>query len=124
MSGGVTIARAAEMELRGSPAELQKFLQPAGRTVTLTGHARQTVPSDVGHISVIVRTQAKELAAAMRANAERRTALTQQLTRQGIPDKAIRAEKFSSSPQFGWPITCVFSDSSARADREAGGKSL
>jgi uncharacterized protein YggE len=47
-------------------------------------------------------TQAKELAAAMRANAERRTALAQLLTRQGIPDKAIRAEKFSSSPQFGW----------------------
>ncbi len=88
--------------MRGAPADLQKYLQPARRTVTLTGHANQTVPSDVGHVSVIVRTQAKELAAAMRANAERRTALAQQLTQQGIPEKAIRAEKFSSSPQFGW----------------------
>jgi uncharacterized protein YggE len=106
MLGGEPNVRAAELELRGAPADLQKylqkFLQPAGRTVTLTGHARQTVPSDMGHVSIIVRTQAKELAAAMRANAERRTALAQQLTRQGIPDKAIRAEKFSSSPQFGW----------------------
>jgi uncharacterized protein YggE len=100
--GGEAIVRSAEVELRGAPADLQKYLQPARRTVTLTGHAKQTVPSDVGHVSVIVRTQAKELAAAMRANAERRTALAQQLTREGIPDKAIRAEKFSSSPQFGW----------------------
>jgi len=102
MLGGGAIVRSAEVEMRGAPADLQKYLQPARRTVTLTGHARQTVPSDVGHVSVIVRTQAKELAAAMRANAERRSALAQQLTREGIPDKAIRAEKFSSSPQFGW----------------------
>ena len=95
-------AMAAEVELRGTPPDLQKYLQPAKRTVTLTGHAKQTVPSDVGHVSVIVRTQARELAAAMRANAERRAALAQQLTQQGIPEKAIRAEKFSSSPQFGW----------------------
>lgn len=102
MLGGGAIARAAELELRGAPADLQKYLQPGRRTVTLSGHAKQTVPSDVGHVSIIVRTQAKELAAAMRANAERRTALAQLLIQQGIPDKAIRAEKFSSSPQFGW----------------------
>jgi uncharacterized protein YggE len=48
------------VEVRGAPADLQKYLQPARRTVTLTGHAKQTV------------------------------------------DEAIRAEKFSSSPQFGW----------------------
>ena len=88
--------------MRGAPTELQKYLQPARRTVTLTGHARQAVPSDVGHVSIIVKTQAKDLAAAMRANAERRTALSQQLVHLGIPEKAIRAEKFSSSPQFGW----------------------
>jgi uncharacterized protein YggE len=95
-------AGAAELELRGPPADLQRYLQPARRTVTLTGHAREAVPSDVGHVSVIVRTQAKELAAAMRANAERRSALAQQLMQQGMPEKAIRAEKFSSSPQYGW----------------------
>jgi uncharacterized protein YggE len=102
MLGGGAIVGAAELELRGAPADLQKYLQPGRRTVTLTGHARQTVPSDVGHVSVIVRTQAKDLATTMRANAERRTALAQLLTQQGIPEQAIRAEKFSSSPQFGW----------------------
>lgn len=95
-------ATAAEVELRGGPADLQRYLQPIRRTVTLTGHAKQTVQSDVGHVSVVVRTQAKDLPTALRNNAERRAALSRTLIQQGLSEKAIRAEKFSSSPQFGW----------------------
>ena len=93
---------AAEPELRGTPADLQKYLHPEPRTVVLTGHARQTVQSDIGHVSIVVRTTAKDLAAAIVANGQRRAAIAQSLQSQGIDAKAIRAEKFSSSPQFGW----------------------
>jgi uncharacterized protein YggE len=97
-----SVGLAAEPELRGTAADLQKFLRPEPRTVTLIGHAKQTVQSDVGHVAIIVRTQAKDMTSAISANGQRRAAIAQALQSQGIDAKAIRAEKFSSSPQFGW----------------------
>jgi uncharacterized protein len=97
-----TIGRAAEPELKGTPAELQRFLRTATHSVTLVGHAKQTVQADVGHVTVIVRIQAKDLTGAITANGQRREALTQSLQSKGIDSKAIRAAKFSTSPQFGW----------------------
>jgi uncharacterized protein len=93
---------AAEPELKGTPAELQKFLRTATHSVILIGHAKQTVQADVGHITVIVHTQAKDLTAAIAANRQRRDTLTQSLLGKGIDPKAIRVAKFSTSPQFGW----------------------
>jgi len=95
-------ASAAEPELRGTPGDLQHYLRLGNREVRLVGHAQQTVQADVGHVSVVVHTQARDLTAAIAANAQRRQALAQSLQSQGIDAKAIRAEKFSSSPQYGW----------------------
>lgn len=93
---------AAEPELRGSPSELQRFLRTASHSVTLEGHSKQTVQADVGHVTVVVHTQAKDLTGAIVANGQRRDTLTKALVSQGIDAKAIRTEKFSTSPQFGW----------------------
>ncbi len=93
---------AADPELRGTPAELQKFLRTASHSVTLEGHAKQTVQADVGHVIVVVHTQGKDLTGAIVANGQRRDVLTKTLLSQGIEAKAIRTEKFSTSPQFGW----------------------
>lgn len=97
-----TTATAAEPELRGTPADLQRFLRSGAHTVTLSGHARQSMQSDIGHVTVIVHTQAKDLATALSTNADRREALSRTLQQQGFDAKSIRAEKFSSSPQYGW----------------------
>jgi uncharacterized protein YggE len=93
---------ATEPELRGSPSDLQRFLRTASHSVTLEGHAKQTVQADVGHVIVVVRTQGKDLTGAIVANGQRRDTLTKSLLSQGIDPKAIRTEKFSTSPQFGW----------------------
>jgi uncharacterized protein YggE len=92
----------AAPELRGSPADLQRFLRTGTHTVVLSGHAKLTVQSDLGHVTVIVHTQGKELATALAANANRREALIHILQQQGIDPKNIRAQKFSASPQYGW----------------------
>ncbi len=94
--------QAAEPELKGTPSELRQFLRTGNREVMLSGHAKQTVQADVGHVTVIVHTQAKDLTAAIAANAQRRETMAQSLQSQGIDAKAIRAQKFSSSPQFHW----------------------
>jgi uncharacterized protein len=93
---------AAEPELRGTPADLQRYLKPPMRTVTLQGHAKLEVQSDVGHVSLVVHATGKDMASALRANTSRRDALVAALVRSGIDPKAIQPEKFSSSPQFGW----------------------
>lgn len=98
----VRVGWAAEPELRGAPADLQRYLKPAPRTVVLAGHAKQTVQSDVGHVTVVVKTQARDLPGALKANAERRAAISRALVQTGFDAKAIRAEQFSSSPQFGF----------------------
>ena len=95
-------AQAAEPELKGTPAELRQFLHMGNREVVLVGHAKQAVQADVGHVTVVVHTQAKDLTAAIAANAQRREAMAQSLQSQGIDAKSIRAQKFSSSPQYGW----------------------
>jgi uncharacterized protein len=92
----------AEPELKGTAAELQTFLRTAARSVILEGHAKQTVQADVGHVVVVVHTTAKDLTGAILANGQRRDTLTKSLLNQGIDAKAIRTEKFSTSPQFGW----------------------
>ncbi len=53
-------------------------------------------------MTVIVRSQGKDLAAALMTNSARRDALVHSLESQGIDAKNIRAEKFSASPQYGW----------------------
>jgi uncharacterized protein YggE len=93
---------AAEPELKGTPAELRQFLRTGNREIVLVGHAKQTVQADVGHVSVVVHTQGKDLTSAIAANAQRRETLAQSLQSQGIDAKKIRAQKFSSSPQYGW----------------------
>jgi uncharacterized protein YggE len=98
----ISVVRAAEPELKGTPAELQKFLRTGVHSVTLVGHAKETVQADVGHVTVIVHTQSKDLTAAISANGQRGDALTQSLLGKGLDPKKIRVAKFSTSPQFGW----------------------
>ena len=69
-------AGSADPELKGTPSELQKFLRTASHSVTLEGHAKQTVQADVGHVIVVVRTQGKDLTGALVANGQRRETLT------------------------------------------------
>jgi uncharacterized protein YggE len=94
--------QAGEPELKGTATELRQFLHTGNREVVLSGYAKQKVQADVGHVTVIVHTQAKDLTQAIAANAQRREAMAQAIQSQGIESKAIHAQKFASSPQFGW----------------------
>ena len=95
-------SQAAEPELKGTPSELRQYLHTGNREVVLAGFAKQSVQADVGHVTVVVHTQAKDLTAAIAANAQRREAMAQAIQSQGIDAKAIHAQKFSNSPQFSW----------------------
>lgn len=95
-------SQAAEPELKGTPSELRQYLHTGSREVVLSGYAKQSVQADVGHVTVVVHTQAKDLTAAIAANAQRREAMAQTIQSQGIDAKAIHAQKFSNSPQYSW----------------------
>jgi uncharacterized protein len=100
--GTDVIAQAAEPELKGTPTDLQRFLRSGTHNIVLVGHAKQTVQADMGHVSIIVHTQGKDLSSAIAANGLRREALAQALQSQGVDVKAMHAQKFSTSPQYGW----------------------
>jgi uncharacterized protein YggE len=92
----------ADPELRGTPAELSRYLKREPRQVVLQGHARQVVQSDIARVKIVVKTTGKDLPAALRANATRREAFVAALVAAGIDAKKVSAEKFSTSPQYGW----------------------
>lgn len=100
--GAAAPAAHADPELRGTPAELARYLKRTPRQLVLRGHARLVVPSDVAKVKVVVKTTGKDLPTALRANASRREALAAALVAAGIDGKKISAEKFSTSPQYGW----------------------
>lgn len=92
----------AEPEVKGSPAELKQFLQPADTVISIQESAEEPAYSDSAEVNLIVTSENSKLATAMKANNELRTQIRQQLATQGIAENAINTSQFSASPQFGW----------------------
>jgi len=91
----------AQPELRGKPADLEKYLAGTRRVVTVTGEGEVKVPADEAVVSLRVVTESRSLQEALRANQDARGRFLAQLGRQGIAADRIQAAKFSSTPKFG-----------------------
>jgi len=92
----------AEPELKGSPTELQAFLIPESKTVTLTGSHEMTVYSDTATVNLLVTSEEDTLGQALEKNGKIRKILVEQLLNIGVSKEAIKNAKFSSSPEYGW----------------------
>lgn len=95
-------ASAAGTEVRGTPEELRDFLRSETRTVALSDTATEVAYTDVAKITLIVSTEGRTLALAMKQNNDLRDSVVQQLTASGISSEDIQSSKYSASPQFGW----------------------
>ena len=89
-------------ELSGTPEELRGYLQSETRTVTIRDNATETAYSDIAKITLIVSTEARELASAMAENNRTRDSIVEELVAAGVESSNIRTSKYSASPQFGW----------------------
>lgn len=92
----------AQTELKGSPEELRNFLHPQENRVTLRAEAEEVAFSDQAIISLVVKTEGKQLAVAIQDNADIRNDIRTALLDAGIENKHINNSKFSTSPQYGW----------------------
>ncbi len=93
---------AAAPELRGSPQELEQYLQSETRTVSIRQTATENAYTDRARVSLTVTTEHKSLAEAIRLNRSLRLRTIQEFSAAGISSDDIRASKFSTSPQYGW----------------------
>jgi uncharacterized protein YggE len=91
----------AQPELKGKPADLEKYLAGVRRVVTVTGEGEVKAPADEAVVSLRVVTESRSLQEALRANQDARARLVAQLGKQGIGADRIQASKFSSTPKFG-----------------------
>lgn len=89
-------------ELSGTPEELEQFLQSQTRTVTLHAWAEETAYTDVARITLVVTTEARELAESLQANSDLRDSIRARLTTLGVANDKINSSKYSASPQYGW----------------------
>jgi len=102
----LTITTRAEPELKGTPAELSRYLQDvplreAPKTVSISGEAELRVPADQAVVTLKVTTENKSLHEALRLNQEVRAKLIAFLKSHSMPAERVHASKFSSTPRFG-----------------------
>lgn len=92
----------AAPELKGNPDELSAYLLQDKKTLTITGHGEEKVEADNAVVSLVVKTKANKLHAALEKNRAIRTELKQKLEKAGITAARIQTSKFSSTPSYGW----------------------
>ncbi len=98
-----TLTLHAEPEIKGTPTELNKYLQPEPAIVTLTGEGQIYVQADQAIVRILVTTESKTLSEALQKNDGLRNNLTKTLISKGVPADRIITSKFSSTPeQSNW----------------------
>src|SRR5258706_4821124 len=92
----------AEPEIKGSPAELANYLAGIPRIVAVRGDGEAKAQADRARVTLNIPTEHKSLAEALRANEQVRDRLAAFLRDHGIGADRIRADKFSSTPKYGY----------------------
>ena len=92
----------AEPELKGMPSELTAYLHSLPKSITLTGESKVEVQADKAIVEISIKTENSSLEACLKSNQVLRTGITAKLTDAGIPADKIIAEKFSSTPRYGF----------------------
>jgi uncharacterized protein YggE len=98
----VSVQVSGAPELKGSPEELRGFLKDPANNVRISGYADDTAYADIARITLIITTESKMLAEAIKANGTVRAQIMNEFLGAGIGTDKINTSKFSTSPQFGW----------------------
>ena len=91
-----------EVKLEGTPQELSNYLSAVPEKVSITGRAEKKIPADRAKVSIVVTTESKSMADALKQNAAVRDQITKQLLEKGFASEHIKAAQFSSTPESGF----------------------
>jgi uncharacterized protein len=92
----------AEIELKGSPRELSKYLSPLPEKVSIRGEAKIEIQTESGIVTLGIKTESSQLQKSLKKNQTFRSEITTQLTKSGINESRIKGTKFSSTPEYGF----------------------
>ena len=91
----------AEVELRGTPGELQRHFAGQSHRVTLSAEAELKVQADRALVKLRVATKHKKLRKALDENQRIQAERIYDLDRQGIAKERIASSRYSSIPKPG-----------------------
>ena len=91
----------AQVELTGTPEDLEEHLAKAAPRVVLTAKAELEAEADQALVKLQVLTNNKKLRKALAENQQMRAELTKHLDAHGIPKDRIKSSRYSSTPQPG-----------------------
>lgn len=92
----------AEPELKGSPSELENYLQNIPTSIDVIGQSEIIENADNAIVTLIVKTENKMLSGAIKANQNIRKRIATFLNTKGFSSKNITSSKFSSTPEYGY----------------------
>jgi len=90
----------AEVQLEGTPTELNRHLDDCAGQVNITGISERRVEADRAIIEISVQTAERSLRSAMEKNSRIRADIVKKLTDGGLPDDNITSSRFSSIPTY------------------------
>lgn len=92
----------AAPELSGTPHELSQYLLEQKRIIAIQGQAEHKVEADRAVVAIAVKTKESQLSRALERNETLRSEIRETLQQAGIDPQAIKASRFSSTPDYGW----------------------
>lgn len=97
----VSVAHAGP-ELTGTPQELTSYLLEQKKIISLSAMASEEVEVDTALVTIRVQTKDSKLNTSLLENERVRTAIRAELQQAGIAADAIKAARFSSTPNYSW----------------------
>jgi len=91
----------ASPEIKGTPEVIEGYLNGLPKIISINANAEEVVSSSKARIKLLVETEAKALAEALRENYSIRANIRKKLKDLGIEPKDINESKFSSTPEYG-----------------------
>lgn len=91
----------AAPEIKGSPEEIEQYLDAIPKTISISGRAERVLNSTKAKINLSVKTESKSLADALKQNYKIRAGIRKKLLELGIVKSDINESKFSSTPEYG-----------------------
>lgn len=98
----LSVAAAAEPELKGTPSQLRQHLHSLPGQVVLKAYTERRVSADQAIVSLRITTSHRHLQAAMDANNSQRQQILQELQAVGLDVHAAGTSSFASTPIDSW----------------------
>ena len=92
----------AEPLLEGTPSELTGYLRGIPSMIEVVGKANINANADNAIVTLVVKSEAEKLSAAIKANQNTRMKVTKFLESKGFQTDKITSSKFSSTPEYGF----------------------